>query len=68
MFEWMIILIGMIGTILNIYKNRLCFILWSVCNVGLFLINFKNKDYPQAIYFLFCLGTTIWGLWEWSHK
>lgn len=68
MMEWIIVAIGMAGTILNIYKNRLCFVLWSICNVGLFTINLKNNNYPQAIYFLFCLGTTIWGLFKWSHK
>lgn len=65
---WLLTILSIAGVILNIYKNKYCFIIWSVTNFSWMLIDFYKGLPEQGCLFLvyFCLA--IWGLWKWKKE
>lgn len=64
--SWAIAVVGIVAVILNIKKNRLCFVLWMMTNVGLVGIHLSNQEFPLAGLFFVYSGTAVWGFVEWS--
>jgi nicotinamide riboside transporter PnuC len=56
----------LIGTILNVYKKRICFYFWLVGNISLCVINFYTGSYAQALLWGVYAGISIWGLIQWG--
>lgn len=65
MFIWIITAIALIGTVLNANKQRIGFLFWIVSNLGLFLYNYQNDEYAQALLFFIYLLLAIYGLFKW---
>ncbi len=65
---WVLTAISITGVILNIQKNRWCFILWSVTNTSWMVIDWYHGLYAQAALFAFNLATCLWGLWHWRDR
>lgn len=57
-----------IGTIANSYQKSWCFIIWSFTNLFWTIYNILNKQYAQALLYLFNLIMSIVGLWQWNKK
>lgn len=66
--EWIITVFSILGVVLNIYKNKYCFIIWAVTNFSWMCVDFYYKIYSQAFLFLvyFCLA--IFGLIKWYRE
>jgi nicotinamide riboside transporter PnuC len=67
-FSWIMASIAIFGTILNISKNRWCFIVWGISNLGLIILNLITGMYAQAVLFLVQLAMAIVGFVQWSRK
>ena len=68
MFEiisWMVTGFSILGTILNIYKNKWCFIIWTATNISWIAINLVLGMYPQVVLFSVYTATSIWGMIAW---
>ena len=67
---WIWILAGMslIGVILNIKKNRICFIIWTGTNFAWAIIDFYEGIPAQGVLFLVYGCLAIWGLFVWRKK
>jgi nicotinamide riboside transporter PnuC len=65
MIEWSLVIAGIVGAILNILKNKWCFVIWGICNIGWVIFYINLKAYPQVILFGFYFLTTLWGLYQW---
>lgn len=63
---WIICVLSIVGVILNIYKNKLCFYIWLVANVAWVIVDFYKGIYGQGVYFIVCVLTCIWGIKKWS--
>jgi membrane protein implicated in regulation of membrane protease activity len=65
---WLIMLLGLAGIILNIRKNRLCFVIWIPVNLALAAGSFQA--HKPALGLLFCAYavSSAWGWWEWRKK
>ena len=65
---YLIALFGLAGIILNIRKNRLCFVIWIPVNLALAAGNFQA--HKPAIGILFCAyaASSVWGLLEWRKR
>lgn len=66
MFTWIIALLALVGTYLNVKMKRSGFLLWMVTNFYLSMHNFYNDDYAQSFLFLVYFGLAIWGYFSWK--
>jgi nicotinamide riboside transporter PnuC len=63
---WGVTGLSVIGTILNIKKKKICFIIWFVTNSLWAGYDFYIKDYPQSLLFLIYVGLSVYGIISWS--
>lgn len=65
---WVITIICLAGTILNIKKNVICFWLWSFGNIAWLIFDCTAGLYSRAVLDAVQLGFAIWGIVAWSKK
>lgn len=63
---WLVAVLSIIGTILNIKKKRLCFVIWIFSNSCLVVYNIHIWEYQQATLFFVYLCLSIWGVITWK--
>ena len=68
MTTWLITAVCLIGTLLNVKKNVLCFYLWAVGNIAWLVYDLLTGLYSRAMLDLIQLGFALWGIWEWSRN
>ena len=64
---WLVTILSIIGVVLNIYKRKECFIIWTVTNGAWCIYDFRNGLYPQAALFAIYFVLAIWGLYKWKN-
>jgi hypothetical protein len=64
---WLTSLAATTGSILNIKKNRWCFIIWCVTNLFWGTVDFIDKN-PRCLFFVFSFFVCIWGFKQWSKR
>ena len=67
-FTWVITLISLTGTILNVKKNALCFWLWAFGNIAWLSYDLSLELYSRAVLDMVQLGFAIWGIIKWKKK
>jgi hypothetical protein len=67
-FTWVITVISLTGTILNVKKNALCFWLWAFGNIAWLSYDLSLELYSRAVLDVVQLGFAIWGINEWKKK
>ena len=65
---WIITLLSIIGVILNIKKNKYCFIIWACTNFTWMMVDFHAGLYAQAFLFLVYFVLALWGIYEWRKR
>jgi nicotinamide riboside transporter PnuC len=65
---WAITGLSIIGTVLNIKKKNICFVIWLFTNLAWCIYNLVKNDYPQAFLFAVYTGLAIWGIIAWRSK
>ena len=65
---WAVTALSIVGTILNIYKNRWGFFIWMITNLAWAVIDFKVGLVEQTVLFLFFFLTSLWGFMFWSKQ
>jgi len=65
---WICAILALIGVILNIKKNYMCFYLWTATNAAWAIIDFQKEIYAQAMLFVIYTGLALWGIYEWQFK
>jgi len=65
---WTLACLSIVGVVLNIYKRRECFYIWSVTNFSWMAYDFYIGSYAQAALFAvyFCLA--VWGILRWRKR
>jgi len=66
MITWIITILALIGSILNIKKRRECFILWILTNLYWIIHDFRIGEQAQGVLFMTYSIFSIWGFIEWS--
>lgn len=64
---WILTTLSVVGVVLNIHKNRICFVIWCLTNAGWAVIDYRAGLYQQAALFGLYFALSIWGLWQWRH-
>lgn len=65
---WILVVASLIGVVLNIKKNKFCFVIWLFTNFAWAIIDFYKNIPAQGVLFLIYAGLAIWGLVEWRRK
>ena len=65
---WIVTGLSILGTVLNIKKKPVCFVIWLVTNSLWCVYDFYIKNYAQSGLFLVYVGLAIWGIISWSKK
>lgn len=63
---WLATAICLAGTVLNVKKIRLCFVLWAAGNIAWLAIDVHNRLYSRALLDLVQLALAVWGAVEWG--
>jgi len=66
--DWIVAILSIIGVILNIYKNKWCFILWAITNFFWVVIDYQQGLYAQAFLFTVYFVLALWGLYRWKKE
>jgi nicotinamide riboside transporter PnuC len=62
---WLVTAVAITGTVINVLKNPVCFILWCITNLYYVIHNLRAKNYQMALLFGVYLGLSVWGLISW---
>lgn len=62
---WLVAFICLLGTVLNVRKNILCFYLWAIGNTAWLIFDLMGGLYSRAVLDMVQLGFAIWGIAEW---
>jgi len=65
---WILTAVCLAGTVLNVKKKRLCFVLWAVGNIAWLIYDIASGLYSRALLDAVQLGFAVWGLYEWKKK
>jgi nicotinamide riboside transporter PnuC len=57
-----------IGSIFNIFKKKICFIIWTIGNIGFLFLNIKFEMYGQLPVWIVFIACNIYGYWKWSKE
>jgi len=59
-------ILSIIGVILNIYKRRECFVIWTLTN-GLWAVyDYSIGAWEQGLLFTVYFGLAVWGWVRWT--
>ena len=64
-FKWVIALLSLTGTVLNIKKKKVCFFIWLFTNICWTIIDLIHGVYSQAFLQFIYVGLSVWGIMEW---
>ena len=64
--SWVATIVAIGGTLLNIRKNRVCFVLWGTSNIVFIGINVYSGQWAYVALFTFNLATAIIGYRAWG--
>jgi nicotinamide riboside transporter PnuC len=62
---WIIAIMSIAGVVLNIYKNKYCFVIWMITNFSWMIIDFYKGIYSQAFLFLIYFILAVYGFIKW---
>ena len=62
---WILTALSLLGVVLNIKKQKSCFLIWGVTNAAWAIIDFRAGIPAQGLLFTVYFGLAIWGLIEW---
>jgi len=63
---WTLAVLSLIGTVLNVLKNRAGFGIWIATNAGWIVVNLEKKIPAQAVLFTAYLAVSVWGFIAWK--
>ena len=63
---WAITIFSLLGTVLNIYKRKECFIIWAVTNATWAVYDWKIGAKEQSLLFVCYFLLAVWGIWKWK--
>ena len=65
---WLVTAMAFAGAILNLKKQRSCFLIWMMSNIVFVIHNILIREWPQAALFTAFFGLAIWGWFSWSRE
>lgn len=67
-FSWVVTVASLVGTVLNVKKNPLCFWIWSVSNLAWLCYDVWLGLYSRAMLDSVHFAFALWGIVSWRKK
>ena len=67
-YGWIVTLICLVGTILNVKKIQFCFILWTIGNLLWLILDMYNRVYSRSLLDIIQLILAVWGYIAWKKE
>ena len=64
-WELIVVLSGVTGAIFNIYKKKICFVIWTLHQIAWIALAIHHQTYIVIFSPLFFIGTNIYGYYKW---
>lgn len=61
-------MVALLGVVLNVKKQPVCFVLWCGSNLTFTIINLYQNRYYEVVLFSVQFVIAVWGLHEWLIK
>ena len=65
-YWWALAAVSIIGTVLNVWKLEVCFVIWMVCNGCWLGLHIRMKHWPRVLVDAVYFGLAIYGIFAWS--
>jgi nicotinamide riboside transporter PnuC len=65
---WALTALSIVGVVLNIYKNKWCFIIWAATNLAWMIVDYRYEIYSQAALQAVYFALAVLGLWKWKNE
>ena len=65
-FTWFLTIFAVTGVVLNIYKKKACFYIWTFTNFSWSVIDFEAGIHAQGALFFIYFLLALWGIYKWS--
>ena len=65
---WICVGISLFAFLLNVFKNKICFLIWNVSTVGFVIHFYIEKNWPFVILWIFYFFVNFYGYFEWKHR
>jgi len=66
MFTWIIAILALVGTYLNVKRNKYGFALWMLTNLYFSILNMRLGSYPQSALFFVYFMLAVYGFFSWN--
>lgn len=67
-YIWIFVAISFIAFLFNVFKNKICFLIWEISTLGFIAHFYLCKDWPFFALWLFYLFTNLYGYFEWQRQ
>lgn len=67
-YIWIFIGISLFAFTLNIFKNKLCFLVWNISTIGFILNFYLEKNLPFVVLWIFYFFVNFYGYYEWKDQ
>ena len=64
-WTWILASLSIVGVVLNVWKNPICFYIWAGTNFTWMLVDYRKGLYSQALLFFVYFLLAIWGMASW---
>ena len=65
LLTWIVAVISLIATVLNIQKKTICFYMWCGTNSFWAIHNYQIGEYAQSVIFTVYTALAIYGVYQW---
>ncbi len=62
---WIVTIFSILGIVLNIYKRKECFVVWSLTNFIWAMYDWHIGAREQSVLFFVYFLLALWGLYKW---
>ena len=67
-FLWLLTVLSLVGTALNVKKRIACFYLWTVVNLAWVFVDFHQEMWARSVLDGVHLAFAVWGVWDWARR
>jgi len=67
-YVWIFVGLSLFACLLNVFKNKLCWVVWILAGLGFVVNSSINGDTPMIILWLTYILLDVYGYSEWSRR
>jgi len=65
---WLFVGIALVAFALNVFKNKLCFLIWNIATIGFIADFYIANNWPFVVLWIFYFFVNFYGYYEWKFQ